>query len=216
MNSRLLSAQLGDYGLTRGVAYLSSWSLTTCSHFVRYEGACTAIALAVSELLLLIRIIGLYWDKRIIPAAVFVIWIAQQAISVWLLSHGEAVRHEESFDHACTMFFHLTAFPPSLSAWIPLLFDTVVIGLVLYKCLPKIPEKRITMTRVYETLVKDGLMYYAVLFSVNFVLGVMIIVAQVRLRPFVRCVIPDDKLVFPHRTQSRISPPNSSNFSQSR
>lgn len=161
-------------------AYLAKWSPSHCKHFVRYEGACTAIALAVAELLLLVRVVGLYWDKRVVPAAIFVIWLAQQAVAIWLLTTGEDVKHKESFDRACTMIFNpsIGKFPPSLSAWLPLLYDTVVVLCVLYKCLP---QKKTSKSHILDTLIKDGIVYYGVLFSVNFVLGVMIIAAPVSL-----------------------------------
>ena len=160
------------------LAYLSQWSSTTCEHFVRYEGACIVIALALSELLLFIRVLGLYWGKKVFPAAIFLVWLVQQAVSAWLLTNAHAVPHEGTSDHACTMIFsgNIGSFPPSLTAWIPLLYDTMVIGLVLYKCLP---QKKLSMSHVVDTLIKDGLLYYGVLFAVNLVLGVMIIAAPV-------------------------------------
>ena len=121
---------------------------------------------------------ALYYDTKSAPLALLAIWLVQQSFTVWLLIHGQAVTHEENVDRACTMIFaNVGEFPPSLSAWIPLVYDTVAVILVLFKC---IPQKKVSMSRIYDTLIRDGILYYGVLFGVNFVLGTMIIVAPVR------------------------------------
>lgn len=73
----------------------------------------------------------------------------------------------------------------SLSAWLPLLYDTTVILLTLWKCVPRVKNKgmnNFAMTgHIIRTLIKDGLMYYSVIFCINFVLAVMIMTAKVGL-----------------------------------
>ena len=56
--------------------------------------------------------------------------------------------------------------------------------LTLYKCVPKVRHHKelgaIAKTgHIIRTLLKDGLMYYSVIFCVNFVLAVMIMTATV-------------------------------------
>ena len=75
---------------------------------------------------------------------------------------------------------------PSLSAWIPLFYDALVIMLTLYKCVPRVRHNKelgaIAKTgHIIRTLLKDGLMYYSVIFCINFVLAVMIMTATVSL-----------------------------------
>lgn len=52
----------------------------------------------------------------------------------------------------CSHFF------PSLSAWIPLLYDTIVIVLTVYRCIGPVKQK--TASHIVRTLLKDGLLYY--------------------------------------------------------
>ncbi|KAF8509966.1 hypothetical protein JB92DRAFT_3119403 [Gautieria morchelliformis] len=63
----------------------------------------------------------------------------------------------------------------SASAWLPLLYDTVVVGLVMYRTRELLPIRTGGQYRVVETLMKDGLMYYSVILAANLVLAVMIV-----------------------------------------
>ena len=91
-----------------------------------------------------------------------------------------------------------SGFSPSLSAWIPLLYDTVVIFLTLVKCVGPVKQK--TASHIVRTLLRDGLLYYrlaattstrknitelsrSVIFSVNFVLAIMIVTTPVSIVP---------------------------------
>ena len=57
--------------------------------------------------------------------------------------------------YSCTA---LSGFWASLSAWLPLIYDTIVIALTLHKCVG--PVKNKTAGHIMRTLVTDGLSYY--------------------------------------------------------
>ncbi|KAG1741625.1 hypothetical protein EDB19DRAFT_2038691 [Suillus lakei] len=157
------------------VAYnLSSWGYISCQHFVRYEGAMTAIGIEIVGLMMLLRVIAMYrYQWAIIALAVFLL-LAWIVVTAWLLSHGEPVNH---VDHvpSCTMVFNSGGIA-SASAWLPLLYDTYVFGLTLNRTLPSIYNKE--AGHVIRTLFADGLLYYSVICTVNLVLTIMIIKAH--------------------------------------
>ena len=65
----------------------------------------------------------------------------------------------------------------------PLIYETYVTLLVLWKCRPR--GKQSPPSYLFHILMRDGLMYYGVLFLVNFVLAIMILKASVSsLDPF--------------------------------
>jgi hypothetical protein len=67
------------------------------------------------------------------------------------------------------------------SAWIPLLYDTIVFGLTLYRLVPEVladqPASRNYRNYVVRRLIEDGLLYYAVILAITCTLTVMIAVA---------------------------------------
>jgi len=63
----------------------------------------------------------------------------------------------------------------SASAWIPLLYDTIIFGLTLYRTVP--PIYREEASYIIKRLLEDGILYYSVIFSVTFVLTFMIVAA---------------------------------------
>jgi len=159
-------------------AYLSPvWTNDRCRHFIRFEGAMTLIGIHVVGIMMLLRINALYSTNRILVGSVFFLWLVSFCMNAWLLSRGEPVSHNPlSGVRACTMIF-----PPELStiasssAWLPLLYDSVILVLTLKKTLPLV--KKGNGTFMVKRLLEDGLIYYSAIFTVTLVLTIMIISA---------------------------------------
>ncbi|KAJ7586384.1 hypothetical protein C8J56DRAFT_1051758 [Mycena floridula] len=151
-----------------------------CAHFIRYEGAMTTIGINTVGLMMFLRpssIRALYHSQIWVQAFVGFILGAQIVIMAYLMTTGERVVHNpDSGVKACTMIF-----PPELStlasssAWMPLLYDSIVFGLTLNRTLPAIRNR--SHSYVIKRLFQDGLMYYSIIFSINAVLTLMIISA---------------------------------------
>ena len=56
------------------------------------------------------------------------------------------------------MIFGVSPAWATASAWLPLLYDTVVIMLILHRIMPSIRHKE--AGQVMQTIVHDGLLYY--------------------------------------------------------
>ncbi|KAG2356421.1 hypothetical protein BDR07DRAFT_1613088 [Suillus spraguei] len=154
---------------------LPSWSYESCRHFVRYEGAMTAIGIEIVGIMMLLRVNAMYKHQRAaILLAVFLL-LAWIGVTAWLLSHAEPVIHTRNV-HSCSMVFNSGSIA-SASAWLPLLYDTYVFGLTLNRTLPAIRNKE--AGRVIRALFADGLLYYSVICTVNLILAIMIIRAPV-------------------------------------
>jgi len=166
-------------------AYLSPvWTPTLCSHFVRYEGSMIVIALGITALMMMIRVTAIYSGSRLVLGVLITIFLVEMGVMAWLLSGAHAVVHEKGI-HGCSMVFSSNiGFWPSASAWLPLLYDTVVLVLTLSRTIYSIKGlKGVTSNRVSqrgsisEILLKDGILYFSVIFVANFVLTVMILKA---------------------------------------
>jgi len=159
-------------------AYLwPGWTTELCHHFVRFEGALTNIGLGVSALMMMIRVVAIYGGSRIIMGFLLFFFFIEVGINAWLMTAGIAVPHPQGL-HGCSMIFSAAVGPwAAASAWMPLLYDTIVLVLTLYKTLKV--AKRVSGdvsggSSIASLLVRDGLLYYSMIFIANFVLIIMI------------------------------------------
>jgi len=136
------------------------------------------IGIHVVALLMLIRIYKLYDDHLWVPICLGILWIIQAAVNAWLLTHGTAVLHNKSSNiHACTMVFDdkfkgKSRAAPTASAWIPLLYDTIVVALSLYHFVPRLQSGG--DSELITDLLTDGIVYYGVILAITSTLTVMI------------------------------------------
>lgn len=93
----------------------------------------------------------------------------------------------------------------SASAWLPWLYDTVVIILVVYKSLVIRRElgKKIARTRadLFRAFIRDGLLYYSVIFAANCSLTIMII----RVSPGLKNLMAQFEVLITVTAMSRIT-----------
>lgn len=164
----------------------------------------TMIGITIVEIMMYLRVYVLYSSKRLLLCAVAFLLLFQIGMNGWLLTKGQAVEHNQGSDlRGCTMIFDPTISGlASSSAWLPLLYETVVFALVAYKTVPSIGIKRgssvsHTMARLFE----DGLLYYTTIFSVTLVLTLMIVFAE----PGTKNIVAQLELLLTVAMMSRIT-----------
>ncbi|KAI0667601.1 hypothetical protein C8Q78DRAFT_981412, partial [Trametes maxima] len=159
-------------------AYFSPvWTPTVCEHFVRYEGSMTVIGINTTALMMLLRIYAMYEGKSWVVVFVGIVFAVEFGVNAWLLTHGVAVRHTGGIT-ACTMIFDpekVKGAIASASAWLPLLYDTVVLIFTVRRTYGGI--KNPTAGRIMRILLKEGILYYSVIFSITLILTLMIVFA---------------------------------------
>jgi len=152
---------------------LPAWGTETCQRFVKYEGAMTTVGIQVAGLMMFLRVRALYNKKKAVVWSVMLVFLVWVGVNAWLLAHGQAVPHASGI-HSCSMIFD-----PSLgkissaSAWLPLIYDTLVFALILNKTKPALYRE--TAGHIVRTLFADGILYYSLICAVNLVLTIMII-----------------------------------------
>ncbi|KZP11172.1 hypothetical protein FIBSPDRAFT_899177 [Athelia psychrophila] len=153
------------------VAYtLQSWEQDSCERYVRYEGVMTAVGIEVAGLMMLIRVYTLYNKSRWVTGGVAFILFVETVMNIYLLVHAGA----------CSMIFNGSHFAASTSAWLPLLYETIVFKLTLFKTL--VTLKSGDSEYLVRRMFRDGLIYYAAICAVNLTLTVMITSAPVGVR----------------------------------
>jgi len=154
---------------------LEYWPDKTCERYVRYEGVMTAVGVEVVGLMMLIRINALYYNKsRLVVPFMASILLAETVINIYLLVYAIPVEHWniQNQVHSCSMIYGSPKVLSSAAAWIPLLYDTIVLLLTLYVTVPSI--RRSERGFIVRTILTDGLRYYAVICVVTMVLTIMI------------------------------------------
>ncbi|KAH8109770.1 hypothetical protein DFH11DRAFT_902663 [Phellopilus nigrolimitatus] len=158
-------------------AYLSlEFSHEACQHFVRYEGATVVVGFGLAGLMMIIRVNALYGgDCRPVQAILVFFWIVQVVLYSWILSMGIPVPRTPGI-HGCSLIFNTQRRDwASLSAAAPLIFDTAVIVLILFKTAGA--RRNCMSSMLLKTLMSDGVLYYSVVFTANLALTIMIVVA---------------------------------------
>ncbi|KAJ2977857.1 hypothetical protein NUW54_g11367 [Trametes sanguinea] len=154
-------------------------TFNVCMHFVRYEGSMTVIGINITALMMLLRIYAMYERKKSIVIFVGVVFCVEFGVNAWLLTHGVAVRHRAGITGtACTMIFDPDKVKgpiASASAWLPLLYDTIVFVLTIKRTYRGV--KNPTVGRIMRVLLKEGLLYYSVIFTITLILTLMIVFA---------------------------------------
>ncbi|EKM49745.1 uncharacterized protein PHACADRAFT_188785 [Phanerochaete carnosa HHB-10118-sp] len=131
----------------------------------------TVIGINITALMMLLR------GKPLVIGFVAAAFCVEFGTNAWLLSNGIPVRHSSPTIHACTMIFDDSKVGgiASASAWMPLAYDTIVLALTLKRTLGPVRNK--TAGKIAKVLLRDGILYYSVIFAVNLVLTLMIATA---------------------------------------
>jgi len=188
-------------------AYLwTDWTHERCGHFVRYEGVMYVIGINIVELMMMTRIRGLYYShpqKKLILGLVAVIFFIELSVNSVLVVTGKPAQDVGP----CSMIYDLPGHWrhfASLSAWLPLLYDTVIFILTLYRTLERREsEKRKSVVKspILKVMFREGLLYYSVICSVTLVLAIMINAA----RPGIRNITAQLELLLTVAMMSRIT-----------
>ncbi|KZP11162.1 hypothetical protein FIBSPDRAFT_708454, partial [Athelia psychrophila] len=168
-----------------------------CERYVRYEGIMTAVGVEIVGLMMLIRVYALYHKSRYIAGGVAFILFVETATNVYLLVYASAVAHWSP--SPCSMIFSGNHIATSATAWMPLLYETIVFKLTLFRTLESL--KNGETAYLLRTMFRDGLIYYAVIFTVNLTLTVMIISAPVGIQNVAAhaCLIQNLKIIMMSR-----------------
>ncbi|KAI0720555.1 hypothetical protein C8T65DRAFT_293211 [Cerioporus squamosus] len=153
-----------------------------CEHFVRYEGSMTVIGINTAALMMLLRVYAMYNEQRAVVACVAAVFALELGTNAWLLTYGVAVRHSLGI-HACTMIFDTSRINTAIaaaSAWLPLLYDTIVLALTVRRTYTQIRYPNVS--RTMRILLKEGVFYYSVIFCITLVLTLMIVLAPAGLK----------------------------------
>jgi len=176
----LINRYLTPLGFSVNISAYTSpvWTPVICENFVRYEGAMTFLGVAIASLMMGVRVTAIYHGNRAVLALISLLFLVMVSINAWLLTTAGPVHHPTDI-HGCSMIFGQNGQNigvwASATAWTPLIFDTVVLALVIFRTRGIVRAKMAGQFRVVSTLIKDGLLYFSVILTANLVLAIMIV-----------------------------------------
>jgi len=161
--------------------FRTDWSQRSCHHFVRYEGSMTMIGISIVFLMMMLRIRALYPQNFSIQAVVFAIFIAFVSVNAYVLTHAAPVDHPAwPLVDSCTGIIDLGRALASSTAWLPLVFDTTVMFLTMYRTARSF--KSGTKSDMVHVLFNEGLLYYSFICTITLILTIMINTADQGIR----------------------------------
>jgi len=118
----------------------------------------TVIGVEIVAIMMLLRIWALYSKLWQVSALVAFVLLGETATNIYLLMNAVAVKHPSGV-HSCSMIFDPALNPAatSASAWIPLLYDTLILVLTIYRTLPAVRHKE--AGQIIRTILRVRLYY---------------------------------------------------------
>ncbi|KAH9059921.1 hypothetical protein EDB87DRAFT_1684186 [Lactarius vividus] len=180
---------------------VSSPGSESCNHFVRFEGSMTMIGISVVALMLFLRIRALYAQQLVVQSIVISILLTFVGVNSWLLTRGIPVPH--ALATSCTMIIDpdVPGWIAASTAYLPLLYDTVVISLTLYQTTGALRSGSKSTGETFRVMLQEGLLYYSAICTVTLAFTIMIASAD----PSVRNITAQLELCLTVAMMSRIT-----------
>jgi len=138
------------------------WTPSACSRFVAFEGASTVALIAICELIMILRIYALYAKSTLILGSLMILWTLQLSISSIGMTVGFPVPLPPGFV-GCIFTGRNKLFP---TIWVtPLVTDSAIFLLTLWRTRDYV--KRSREISAINIFLRDGLLYFLVIFMAN-------------------------------------------------
>ncbi|KAH7102033.1 hypothetical protein BKA62DRAFT_152429 [Auriculariales sp. MPI-PUGE-AT-0066] len=157
----------------------SIWTPEICARYVVFEGCMTVTGLGLVALMMMLRVYALYGQDKRILAFLASLFVFQFTVQGWLLAHAMPVPHSKGITPAgCSMLFRPeVGYWATASAWFPIVYDSVVFALTLYKTFSSLRRRRNRPTHgdfIMWMLLRDGALYFLIILMSNIPLVIMI------------------------------------------
>ncbi|KAE9396653.1 hypothetical protein BT96DRAFT_884594 [Gymnopus androsaceus JB14] len=141
-----------------------AWEGESCTKYVSFEGFCTVALVGVCEMVMILRIYALYDCKLPILAVLSTVLVAQIIVGAYGIHNGFPVPLPPQLV-GCIFTGH-TLFA---ALWFgPLVTDVFIFSFTLWRTKAYFTRRGRGSTPTIELFVRDGVMYFMVIFSVNF------------------------------------------------
>ncbi|KAF7782902.1 hypothetical protein Agabi119p4_2278 [Agaricus bisporus var. burnettii] len=163
-------------------------SCFSCDKYVLFEGICTVALVAVGQVIMILRVVAIYRGSKRIFTFLSIVLTGQIIISIVGLKDGFAVPLPPGLV-GCILTGSNTLFP---SVWIaPLVTDSFIFLLTIYRTKENIRTLFTSVSngatsvtdRAVTILLRDGLMYYFLIFLANLMNCLIYFIAEPDIKP---------------------------------
>jgi hypothetical protein len=142
--------------------YETNWSIAMCERYVLFPGATTLCLVVVAELTLILRVYALYLSNKYILAFIMTLLTGQIIFMAYALTFGIRVPLPPGWP-GCV----LTGSGPWFGGFwaAPIVTDTCIFFLTLWRTIRY--QKRHGRMNYMQIIMRDGILYFGVIFSVN-------------------------------------------------
>ncbi|KAJ6501493.1 hypothetical protein C8R47DRAFT_1193259 [Mycena vitilis] len=152
----------GQFIILQVAFFETSWSVSVCERYVKFPGATTLCLVTIAELTLILRVYALYLSSKRVLAFLLSVLTTQIILMAWALHFGIRTPLPPGFP-GCV----LTAVQPIFGAFwaAPIATDTCIFVLTLWRTIRY--QKRHGKITSMDIILRDGIMYFFVIFGVN-------------------------------------------------
>jgi len=135
--------------------------------------------IAIACLMMLYRVQAVCRGDVRIVYFMWLLFLILVFVNIWLITTGGPVPHP-GISEGCTMIYgrpYKIGSWASALAWTPLIYDTAVLTFIVLRTRKINHMKVMSQSNLVTVLIRDGIVYYSVIFTINLVLAVMIVQA---------------------------------------
>lgn len=133
----------------------------------------TMIGISIVFLMMMLRIRALYARIFSIQALVLTIFMTFVGVNAYVLTHAAPVDHPAwPLVDSCTGIISLGRTLSSSTGWLPLIFDTTVMFLTMYRTARSVYSR--TTSDMFRVLFREGLLYYSIICTATLALTIMV------------------------------------------
>ncbi|KAJ6501495.1 hypothetical protein C8R47DRAFT_1107536 [Mycena vitilis] len=152
----------GQFIILQVAFFETTWSVSMCERYVKFPGATTLCLVTIAELTLILRVYALYLSSKRVLIFLLSALMTQIILMAWALHFGIRTPLPPGFP-GCV----LTAIDPFFGAFwaAPIATDTCIFLLTLWRTIRY--QRRHGKITSMDIILRDGIMYFFVIFGVN-------------------------------------------------
>ncbi|TEB22515.1 hypothetical protein FA13DRAFT_1641288 [Coprinellus micaceus] len=157
------------------VSFHHPWSPDVCNRYILFPEALKVVTAFVIGVIFLMRLYALYGGNRAIMALGSTLLLAEIVIKIWAFTDGVALELPKELVGCILIGKNHTRFA---FTWIAELgFDTAMFALTLGRTIMYYRHQRNKKLTLLNLIVRDGVIYFAIIFAANFVTVFMVFVS---------------------------------------
>jgi len=162
------------------VSFNDSWSQDVCNRYVLYPEALKCVTAFIIGVIFIIRLYAIYSRSFLVLFLGVCLLAAEIAVKIWAFTDGTSLIMPPGFVGCILIGRHYSRF---VFTWVAeLVFDSVVVYLTFWRTAMHNRELSGNATSLYNLILRDGLVYFGVIFVANLATVLIFLLAPPNLK----------------------------------